>query len=195
MKLKTSISYQTGEAKCVSVPPSQCSKKNVLSCEHACRNTHKHTLKHTHTHKHKSFRCPFLESVIRIKQVASKFTGPGWNLLVKLRDRNQTGWMGSAFIWVQLLKPHALNIDPPIITTRLIVEVSKNNLLNNLRKETQSTAPAGRDTGGEGHRKCFSFDLWQRSEGSRGKNTPKCLQKLQRQVRIISCPGSSVIRC
>lgn len=27
------------------------------------------------------------------------------------------------------------------------------------------------------------------------KNTPKCLQKLQRQVRIISCPGSSVIAC
>lgn len=28
-----------------------------------------------------------------------------------------------------------------------------------------------------------------------GKNTPKCLEKLQRQVRIISCPGSSVMAC
>lgn len=62
----------TGQAECVSVPSPKCFKKNVLSCEHTCGNTHKHTLKHTQTRK-------FQVSVPEVcyqNQASCKLTGP-----------------------------------------------------------------------------------------------------------------------
>lgn len=156
-KVQSFHQQQTREAVSVSSP--KCFKKNVLPCEHTCGNVHKHTLKHTQTLKFQvSIRFSFSRKLLQVYLAFNTFVNQTRE--IKIRQDNEDD---STIIWVQPLKPDTLKIDPPLYSKFLKITcwtaTRRDKVLNFERLKGRAST-------------CFSFDLWQSREWSKGKTYP-----------------------